>query len=146
MKRRGRVYAYVTGPRGILILEHPQAPEAGLQVPGGTIDEGEEPSRAAIREVEEETGLSGVEVVSCLGNCEVDMRRYGVEELQSAWYFHLACTQEAPASWYFHEAHSVKEPIPFRLYWSALPYAGPELIAIHGLMLASLHANLEVGV
>ena len=142
MKRRQRVYAYLTGPKGVLILEHPQHPEAGLQVPGGTIHEDEQPEVAAVREVEEETGLSNVAVVACLGQCEFDMRAYGVEELQLAWYFHLHCAGDAPDSWYFHEAHSVKEPIPFRLYWSPLPYAGPGLIAPHGRMLAALNANL----
>lgn len=142
MKRRHRVYAYVTGPNGLLILEHPQHPEAGLQVPGGTVQDGEDPSTAAAREVEEETGLSGIKVVTCLGSREFDMRAYGVEELQTAWFFHLVCVQDAPASWYFHEAHSVDEPIPFRLYWSPLPYNGPELVAVHGHMLEILNANL----
>jgi 8-oxo-dGTP diphosphatase len=146
MKRRKRVYVYVTGPNGLLILEHPQHPEAGLQVPGGTIQEGEERSRAAVREAEEETGLSGVKLKSCLGVQGFDMRPFGIEERQTAWYFHLECIRSAPKTWYFHEAHSVREPIPFRFYWSPLPYAGPELVAVHGHMLGALNQSLELGV
>jgi 8-oxo-dGTP diphosphatase len=146
IKRRQRVYAYVTGPRGLLILEHPQHPEAGLQVPGGTIQDGEEPALAVLREVEEETGLSDVRVGSCLGAQDFDMRRFGIDELQTAWYFHLECIRSTPETWYHHEAHSVKEPIPFRFYWSPLPYAGPELVAVHGHMLGALNHGLELGV
>ncbi len=42
----------------LLVFEHAGMPEAGLQVPGGTIEEGETPIRAVAREVLEESGLS----------------------------------------------------------------------------------------
>ncbi len=143
MNHRERVYAYVTGPRGLLILEHPQHPEAGLQVPGGTMEGGENPEHAVLREVREETGLTGIKIISCLGNTSFDMREYGHNEIQHAWYFHLECTQTSSDSWHFYETHVDGEPILFRLYWSALPYKGDELIAVQGYMLPSL--NTEMG-
>lgn len=142
---RQRVYAYITGSKGILILEHPEHPEAGLQVPGGTVQEQEQPCVAVLREVKEETGLRGIEIVSLLGQCEFDMSLYGKNEIQLAWFYHLRCTQDAPDSWYFHEAHSVAQPIPFKLYWSPLPYAGDDLIATQGYMLTALHDTLQAG-
>ncbi len=44
--------------RELLVFEHANMPEAGLQVPGGTVGEGETPNQAVAREVLEESGLS----------------------------------------------------------------------------------------
>lgn len=41
----------------LLVFEHAGMPEAGLQVPGGTIEQGETPLQAVAREVLEESGL-----------------------------------------------------------------------------------------
>lgn len=49
---------YATSRRGLLVFEEPDFPEVPLQVPGGTIDVGEEPEVAAVREFLEETGLT----------------------------------------------------------------------------------------
>ena len=43
--------------RDLLVFEHAGVPDAGLQVPGGTIEEGETPLEAVAREVLEESGL-----------------------------------------------------------------------------------------
>ncbi len=43
--------------RELLVFEHAGMPEAGLQVPGGTIDARETPVQAVAREVLEESGL-----------------------------------------------------------------------------------------
>ena len=40
----------------VLLIEHPNA---GIQAPAGTVEDGEPPEAAAVREAEEETGLSG---------------------------------------------------------------------------------------
>ncbi len=41
----------------LLVFEHAGIPDAGLQVPGGTIERGETPRQAVAREVLEESGL-----------------------------------------------------------------------------------------
>jgi len=60
-KIKNKVLAYIirdsiTGPE-ILAFTHRDFPEAGLQVPGGTLDEGEDPLKGILREVKEESGL-----------------------------------------------------------------------------------------
>ena len=44
--------------RELLVFEQAGVPEAGLQVPGGTVEERETPIQAVSREVLEESGLS----------------------------------------------------------------------------------------
>jgi 8-oxo-dGTP pyrophosphatase MutT (NUDIX family) len=50
------------GPE-ILVIEHPTA---GLQLPAGTIENGEAPETAVLRKVFEETGLKQVEIVKII--------------------------------------------------------------------------------
>lgn len=71
---RLRVAAYVLRPAAhgleLLVFDHLDFPEAGTQVPAGGREPGETPAEAAIREVAEETGLTGVEAVAELGVSE----------------------------------------------------------------------------
>lgn len=57
----GKAYGFVLreGAEGreLLVFEHAGLPEAGLQVPGGTVEAGETPREAVAREVLEESGL-----------------------------------------------------------------------------------------
>jgi 8-oxo-dGTP pyrophosphatase MutT (NUDIX family) len=54
------------GGRQLLLIEHPYA---GIQIPAGTVDPGETPEQAAVRETHEETGLSVFSTIDSLG-CE----------------------------------------------------------------------------
>ncbi|MCB0044205.1 MAG: NUDIX domain-containing protein [Caldilineaceae bacterium] len=76
----GKVTAFVTRGRGemqeLLILRHPFG---GLQLPAGTIEPGESPAAAVLREVDEETGLTEVTIAALLD--AVDERAH-----QSACY------------------------------------------------------------
>lgn len=51
------------GPE-ILVFDHSRA---GLQLPAGTVELGEEPDEAVIREAREETGLKNISIVEKLG-------------------------------------------------------------------------------
>lgn len=54
----------------ILIFRHPTS---GLQLPAGTVDPGEAPEAAVLREVEEETGLTEVRIVRKLGAEKIEL-------------------------------------------------------------------------
>jgi 8-oxo-dGTP diphosphatase len=63
-----KAFIYVTrDARDLLVLAHPDHPEIGLQVPAGTIEAGETPEQAAMREASEETGLSSFHINAFLG-------------------------------------------------------------------------------
>ena len=57
MLQRNKVYAYITRGDHLLVFRHVDFPEAGIQIPGGTLEDGEEPDEAVLREAFEETGL-----------------------------------------------------------------------------------------
>lgn len=67
----GKVTAFVTRQNGsaieLLLFKHPNA---GIQIPGGTIERGESHLDAVVREVYEETGLTNVEVKNLIGEIE----------------------------------------------------------------------------
>ncbi len=67
----GKVTAFVTRPssRGdeLLLFEHPYA---GIQIPAGTMEPGETPEQTALREAQEETGLTGLTVSRFLGEAD----------------------------------------------------------------------------
>ena len=52
-------------------------PEAGIQIPGGTIEDGEEPDEAVQREAFKETGLEKLRLVSHLGSDERIIWKFG---------------------------------------------------------------------
>lgn len=59
--------AYVTRERGgrteLLVFDQPAAPEAGTQVPAGRVDPAETLEQGVLRELLEEAGIDGAEVV-----------------------------------------------------------------------------------
>ena len=94
----GKAFGYVTreqnGRRQALIFRHPEA-EGGYQVPKGTIEPGETPEQAVLREVAEESGLTQLTLVSELA---VDQRTFddGIQEQRH--FFHLRAEQ-VPDEW-----------------------------------------------
>ena len=89
MNRRQRAFSYSTNHSRLLVFTHTDFPEAGIQVPAGTVEHKEEPAAAVLREAEEETGLTDLTLIRCLGTLEHDMAEYGTPEIQEAWFCHL---------------------------------------------------------
>lgn len=69
-----KVTAFITrewgGERQLLLFEHPNA---GVQIPAGTVEAGESPEQAVLREAAEETGLTGFSVLRYLGCVEKEL-------------------------------------------------------------------------
>ena len=99
MNIRHRAYAYITNGRRLLLFTHPESPGAGVQVPAGTIEPGESPKHAVMREAREETGLAGLKYERLLAQDTRDMRDYGLDERQYRWFFHLTLEGRPKQSW-----------------------------------------------
>ena len=59
-----------TEGRDLLLFEHPNA---GIQIPAGTVEKGERPEEAVLREAAEETGLASLSIYRYLGRAEEEL-------------------------------------------------------------------------
>jgi 8-oxo-dGTP pyrophosphatase MutT (NUDIX family) len=140
---RRKAFAYVTsGPR-LLLFTHPEHPDAGIQVPAGTMAPGEVPAAAALREAREETGLTALRLGRWIGRDLFDARPYGRDEHHDRWFFHIVC-DEAPERWRHWESDPADggPPIPFAFFWADVREPLPELIAGHGRFIPELRETL----
>ena len=143
---RRKAFAYITNARRLLVFEHPDHPDAGIQVPAGTIEPGEDPADAVLREAHEETGLAGLKLAAFLGECEYGMADFGINETHHRYFYHLLSEEVSPETWMHFETNARvgddQSPIRFRLYWVQFPGGVPNLIAGHGQMLDKLSEAL----
>ncbi len=141
-----KAFAYITHGNRLLIFSHPLAPQAGLQVPAGTMLDCEQPVEAVAREAREETGLTDLRVVRFLGETRRDRADVRRAEIHHRFFFHLACDREPPERWqnYEPDPSDGTEPPLFEFYWVPLPDGVPALIAGHGEMLPTLFKTLSL--
>ncbi|MBK7892702.1 MAG: NUDIX domain-containing protein [Bdellovibrionales bacterium] len=131
-----KVLAYITRihPTGmeLLVFDHVGMPEAGIQVPAGTVDPGETPSAAVLREVEEETGLS-LKTQGChLGR--FDWYRVDRDELHFRNVFHFELTEPIADEWQHVVSGSGEDhQLNFKFYWLPIDKASQTLAVEQGL-------------
>jgi len=94
---RKKVYAYVVRKKEgaqLLVFYHKDHPEAGIQIPGGTLERYEDPGEGVKREVIEETGLKEFTVErsfekSCCEFQGEKLERYffllGIKDSEDRW-------------------------------------------------------------
>ena len=136
-----KVFAYITHASRLLIFRHLDFPEAGLQVPAGTVEPGEDFAAAVLREAQEETGLDGLTIVAALGEHVRDMSDVGRDAIHHRHFYHLRCTATPPERWRHDEtdpSDGSPAPIRFEFYWVDLPDGVPELICDHGQFIPRL--------
>lgn len=134
-----KVFAYITHGHRLLVFRHADFPQAGIQVPAGTVQPDEHPDEAILREVYEETGLSDFTEVYFLGEHIRDMRDFNHDAIHHRYFYHLAYAGNPPATWRQDETSGgTSEPIVFEFFWADLPDEVPELIADHSKFLPTL--------
>ncbi len=91
-----KVFAYilreVTSKKQILAFSHKDHPDVPLQVPGGTLEEGEDPLDGLKREVWEESGITDLQEVKKLG--EADIYNPEADEEYHAYFYRCATSLE----------------------------------------------------
>jgi ADP-ribose pyrophosphatase YjhB (NUDIX family) len=148
MQLQKKVYAYIVREDQILVFRHVDFPEAGLQVPGGTVEPGETPSAAVRREAAEETGLRGLRLVGLLGQVCRDMREFGLASLHERYYFLMNLENLAPARWVHDEtdpSDGSAGPIALEFFWTSLDDM-PHLSGGLDEMLPQLNEKLKGGI
>jgi 8-oxo-dGTP pyrophosphatase MutT (NUDIX family) len=139
-----KAFAYVTRGRSLLAFRHVDYPEAGIQVPAGTIGAQESGETAVLREVHEETGLEIPNIRAYLGSADFT---YPTEPTKTVrrHFFHLSLTGPAPDRWrHWEHAPSVGSDaaILFELYWVPLDSSDLGLAPGHDAFLSELRAGL----
>ena len=121
-----KVVCYIVREGQLLVFRHSDYSyeEVGIQVPAGSIRDGEFPEDAALREAREETGLADFKVVRKLGVTEYDMTPYR-PEIQQRHVFHVELAGDpAPERWTSQENHDgEQEPTHFECFWVPLEAA-----------------------
>jgi len=117
-----KVLAYITREQQsavqLLVFTHVYQPEAGVQVPAGTVDEGETPKVALFREIQEESGLRAEQVQLARKLAEVPKPWGHVRH-----FYHLHAV-EVPEHWQ-HTVHGQGEDagLVFEYQWMDLNLA-----------------------
>lgn len=117
---RDKVVAYLVrftgGVTQVAVFDHVDAPEAGTQVPAGTMEEGESPEAACLRELTEESGVTSARILRCVGT--YDYVHQTRQELHRRHVFLVTALEDLPETW----THVVTGPgldrdMPFRFFW-----------------------------
>jgi 8-oxo-dGTP diphosphatase len=133
-----KAMAYITRGDELLIFRHPDYPEAGLQVPAGTVEDGETPEAAVMREAFEETGLADLQLIGALGEQVRDMVEAGKGEIHHRYFFHLV-TADPRGAWRWYESAGFHGGDPIKLDLFFVPLASvPPLITEHDLYVSRL--------
>lgn len=117
-----KVIVYVVKDEKLLVFRHTDFSyeEVGIQVPAGTVKEGENLEAAALREVQEETGYTTFKITSYLGTENFDMYPTK-DEVQERHFFRAEPTKELPERWVSKEEHDGKQPpTNFECFWVPL--------------------------
>ncbi len=145
MSQANKVYAYITRADKLLVFKHVDFPEAGIQIPGCTMEAWETPEMAVMREAEEETGLRGFVLKKYLGKDESRHSSVHPSESIARHFFHLLSPQGAPDIWQHNEQHpsdGSPAPILFEFYWLSLSQAAGTLDPYFSVKLKQLHKRI----
>ncbi|GGP08262.1 NUDIX hydrolase [Oceanobacillus neutriphilus] len=126
-----KVYGYLTRLKDnkiqVLVFQHPNL-EAGMQIPKGTVETGEEIDFAIIREMQEETGLQKFKVEKLIAEY---FWKNDDGVIHNRFFYRINVT-EALDEWKYQPTGGGEESgLTFRYFWISSPHEA-ELVRGHG--------------
>jgi len=137
-----KVVVYCIRQGRLLVMRHLDcsADEVGLQVPAGSIRDGEDRAAAALRELEEETGRTGFTINACLGQSFYDISPHR-DEVQERFFFLASAPSNIGERWIGTEDHDgMHPPTRFEFFWIPLAH-GHVLQSGQGALLGVITAE-----
>lgn len=145
MLLKHKVYAYITHGDRLLVFSHLDFPEAGLQVPGGSMEKGEDPATAVMREAFEETGLHHLQIDRYLGEYDDVLPEFG--QIHRRRFYHLICCGDSPPERWEHAEMNPSDgspaPIRFEFFWIPVSDGVSMLESWLTPLFPALHHGLE---
>lgn len=112
-----KAFGYITREHGeqiqVLVFEQ-NTVGSGIQVPKGTIEEGETPLEAVKREMLEETGLTTLVVQELIAQ---DYFNHPSGVLQKRYFYHLTISGETKDTWQHYPTGLNEADLLFSFYW-----------------------------
>jgi 8-oxo-dGTP diphosphatase len=138
---REKVLCFVHDGQKLLVFDHADVPDAGVQVPAGGVEMGETPAEAAVRELREESGLTlGTPHFLAAYRWEAQTPERFTRQVCSAFAF--AAPDDLPQTW-IQQADGHR----FAFRWADLnrPELDWEMDAalphLHSFLAESIHSN-----
>ena len=138
-KQVEKVVAYIIRQQSsfkeLLVFEHLDHPDAGVQVPAGTVQENESVENALLREIKEEAGLEFIKPDTYLGKFEYF--RKDRNELHLRHVFVVKPQLKIADEWiHIVKSNDEDNDLRFRFYWLAFEKAGAVLEVDQGKYLS----------
>ncbi len=117
-----KAFAYITRNTAqgveVLVFAHTE-PDSGIQVPKGTVEQGETPEEAALRDAYEECGLEGLELVRHLATDTVHFPNDPENhQIQKRYFYQLHASSQTPERWYHRvSAGTGDKGMTFICFW-----------------------------
>ncbi|QND50899.1 NUDIX domain-containing protein [Phyllobacterium sp. 628] len=129
LPERQKVLIYATCGKRLLVFDEPDFPDVEVQVPGGTVDPGEDILTAAQREFCEETGLPCPDQMNLLATVLYEFHKSDGIHHHRRSFFHAPLNPPLAETWKHYEnfPDSGEAPILFRFFWMKLGEANAKL-------------------
>ncbi|RBP04449.1 NUDIX domain-containing protein [Rossellomorea aquimaris] len=113
-----KVYGYVTRvldeKTQVLVFRHKGIPEAGIQIPKGTVKENEDTYKAVIREIKEETGIQGMEVEKLISE---DYWKNDDGAIHNRYFYKIVCNEIADEWEHNPTGGGEEKELTFQFFW-----------------------------
>ena len=119
MIEKDKVVIYCIKDGKLLVFRHVEFSweDVGIQVPAGTVQEGEDLEIAALRELQEETGKNGFKIVKYLGTQKYN-KMPQKPEIHVRHFFQAEPTEKLPERWESQENNDgILPPTKFECFW-----------------------------